>query len=189
MEKIEKPTTSHASIIGIFIVLVLFLSVPLVIFSAQQSQDFRQKAAPILPTPDILQAQNGNGYISGYIYLDQNEDGERNYSEKAAGGVQIKITQVNINAGDKNQTSSLITTQTTDENGYFKYQLPESFTQTYSLVIQLILPNGYKTINTNPLLLLNIKNDAKEITEFGIYPIKPVLYIPSSSPVHYKGYN
>jgi hypothetical protein len=171
MEKSAKPTIAHVSIIALFIVLVLFLSIPLVIFSTQQNQDIRQRAAQILPTPDIVTPEDATGYISGYVYFDENKDGERNYSENSISGIQIKITKINSGI-QTTQSSSLVTTLTTDENGYFKYKFSDPESVPYTFAATVIPPVGYKTINTNPVYFSNIENGAHEMVEFGIFPTK-----------------
>ncbi len=191
----KKLLSSHASIMGLFSCLVLILAIPLVIFISQERQDIRQRAAVFQPTPDLLAPQKGYGFVSGYVYLDQNQDGQRNYAEKAAIGIPLKITQTNKNAVKTYQTQDLITALVTDENGYFKYSFssPQSapaplnrdeasidpeLVEGLTFILQLDLPGDYKTINTNPRVLTNVTNETKEIIEFGIFPIN------STSPVN-----
>ena len=153
MEK--KTSASRTPILGLFATLLLMLAFPLVIFISQKQQDIRQRASS--PQPTISNSNNYN-YISGYIYLDNNTDGERQYGEKGVDNIQLKITQKN-----------LITFIASDQNGYFKYRFSNA-DSTPTLTVELILPKGYKTINTNPHML-NLQNDTKNILEFGIYPI------------------
>ena len=147
---------SRGPILGLFLTILLLLAFPLLILTSQKQQDIRQRASS--PQPTIASSNNYN-YISGYIYLDNNTDGEREYGEKGVNNVQLKITQKN-----------LITFITSDQNGYFKYRFSNT-DSTPTLTVELTLPNGYKTINTNPRTL-NLQNNTKNILEFGIYPLK-----------------
>ena len=152
MENIDKKpsASSRKPILGLFLTILLLLAFPLLIIVWQKQQDIRQRASS--PEPTISNSNNYN-YISGYIYLDNNTDGERQYGEKGITNVQLKITK-----------KKLITFITSDQNGYFKYKFPNTDS---TITIELILPKGYKTINTNPRIL-NLQNNIQNILEFGI---------------------
>jgi len=168
MEEVKKPNTSHASIIGIFITLMLILGLPLAIIISQQKQDLRQRAQ----TPEPSQAQNFSNQpksISGYVYNDQNQNGERDVNETGASNVQIKISQINNIANQPNQSTDITTTVTTDTNGYFKF---DYYNTPQSASIQLILPPDHKTINTNPIKIIYPQDNSNtKIYQWGIYPL------------------
>lgn len=156
MEKIIKQ--SKTPIIGLVITFSLMLAFPLLIVVSQNQQDIRQKAASPQPTTNALPPGQNNP-ISGYVYLDKNTDGQRQLEETGVNNVQLKITQEN-----------LITFISTDENGYFEYQSPNTSPTSKTITVELILPENHKTINTNPNIL-SIQNNTKDILEFGIYPL------------------
>jgi hypothetical protein len=167
----QKPINAHVTITGLFIILLLILAVPLIIITTQNPQDIRQRAASIQKANQSanIPTQNTSSYISGYIYLDQNQNGEREHAEPGAPNIQLNITE------NSNTTVQVITNQ----NGHFKYQLTNTpVTQTE---ITLILPEGHKTINTNPRAL-NIQNNEPQIVEFGIFPIQELNTVQTSNP-------
>lgn len=181
MEKGASPITSHASILAIFIVMLLFLSIPLIIFSSQTNQDIRQRAAKIPTSESILQPEGGNGYISGYVFIDENRNGERDFSEKSAEGVQLKIIQVDKKAADSGQASNLTAILTTDANGYFIFKFPYPFSNDVLINVELVLPEGYKTVNTNPIKISGVNNSTKQIISLGIYAVSNELNINSGT--------
>lgn len=192
MEDPKKHSISHASITGIFVTLVLILSIPLILFTVKEKQDLRQRAVfNIQAVPDLTSTPPSTNYISGYVYLDLNKNGERDNGETGISGIQLKLTQTS-NLHDK--FSGTITTLSTDENGHFIYQFLNpglSHTQasdnpsTYTL--QLILPAGYETLNNNPDTLSFTLNNSKKITEFGIYPV--FVGSPTTAPSYIYGHN
>lgn len=168
----RKLFSSRISIIGLFTTLVIILSIPLLIAFSQQSQDIRQRAAE--PSPNLLPPTiNINpGYISGYVFDDKNENGVRDSGEQGIQGVQIKITQISqINKAQTKTNPDITTIITTDASGFFKYPLNNGPQSTPTFLVKLLLPTGYRTIDSNPVLLNNLHNDTQKILEFGLFKL------------------
>lgn len=166
----KKLFSSKVSIIGLFTTLVIILSIPLLLVVSQKTQDIRQRAAE--PSPILLPIINNNGYISGYVYDDKNENGTREPGEEGIPGVQIKITQISQTGNTRaNANPDITTIVTTDSSGFFKYLLTNGPQTAPAFLIKLLLPTGYKTINSNPILLNNVHNDTQKIIEFGLFKI------------------
>jgi hypothetical protein len=169
----KKLFSSKVSIIGLFTTLVIILSIPLLLVFSQQPQDIRQRAAE--PSPNLLPPTNNNpGYISGYVFDDKNENGTRDPGEQGIQGVQIKITQITQtnNAQPKTKTNPDITSiVTTDASGFFKYLLTNGPQTAPAFLVKVLLPTGYRTINSNPVVFNNVHNDTQKILEFGLFKL------------------
>jgi hypothetical protein len=167
----RKLFSSKVSIISLFTILVILLTIPILLVFSQQEQDIRQSAAE--PTPSLLSPLDANGYIAGYVFLDKNENGEREAEEPGIANVQIKVTQINQTptAGD-NSNADLISIDTTDSSGYFRYRLTTVSPTNASYSLKLLLPQNYKTINTNPVLFTNLPRNAKQLLQFGLFQTK-----------------
>jgi hypothetical protein len=174
----RKNISSRASISGLFIILLLFLALPLVILSTKDPKDLRQRAAePPAGPEEAAREMTVSGHISGYIYHDINQNGEREQEEQGQSGIKILITQ-STNAEENQINIESITL--TDENGYFKHNFSNNNQPT--LTVALILPEGYKTINANPVLLSKLQNNSSQIMQFGIFPFKNIDTLnPSNS--------
>lgn len=171
---------SHVSITGLFIVVMLILAIPLVVLTTQNPQDIRQRASELpSPVPSSIPTRQ-TGYISGYVYLDLNQDGQRDYNETGAPNIQIKLTPL-----DKLTPQSEITQPVqivfTDQNGYFKHPVSYPSSNQYTHIIEVVLPQNHKTINTNPHTFSDIEDSTKEILEFGIFPLGNVKGISTSA--------
>ncbi len=170
MQEAVKPVTSHASIIGIFITLTIILSIPLFIFASNEKQDIRQRAS----------AESNNivtegGYLRGYIYLDENQNGTREYNESGGGNISIEIAQTDKKSGDMEINNNILTTVISDANGYFRYDfagIGANGAQNLNIDVLVNLPAGYKTINSNPVRFENISSGSDEILEIGIFAIQ-----------------
>jgi hypothetical protein len=173
MEHISKSKSSaKISVVGLFAVLTFTATLPIALLLSQEKQDPRSKAAEITPSPlrqgSAGQAGSGasSGNISGYTYNDVNKNGERDLGEKPYPGATVMITQVTIDGqGESEQTSGL----TTDTNGYFKFHFSNLNPSSVSYIVKLMLPDGYKTISTNPTHLSGL--EAKENIDFGLFPL------------------
>lgn len=168
----KKLFSSKISIIGLFATLVIILSIPLLLVFSQQSQDLRERAAE--PSPNILPPTiNPNpGAISGYVFDDKNENGTRDPGEQGIQGVQIKITQITQSKNTQPITKAnpdIISIITTDNAGFFKYPLTNGPQSAPTFLIKLLLPVGYRTIDSNPVVLNNLQNDSQKILEFGLF--------------------
>lgn len=169
MQESAKPITSHASIIGIFISLTIILSIPLFIFASNEKQDIRQRAST--ETNDEV---SGGGFLRGYIYIDENQNGKREYNESGGANISIEIIQSELKSGNKD-LRNILTTIVSDSNGYFRYDfagITAGGPQVLNLVALIKLPAGYKTINSNPVSFDGIGTGAEEFMEIGIFPIR-----------------
>jgi hypothetical protein len=182
-KKPKKILSSKVSIVGLFAMLTFILTVPLALMLSQQQQTFQQHAAeptavPAIPT--VIIHNQTPGYIAGYIYKDTNQNGQRDAGEQPFPSINVKVTIV-----DKNTLTpapgqaALATTVATDENGYFTLPLKNSGNDLHSYLLQVILPNGYKTIDTNPLLLPDLGSDTQKTVEVGLFTLKPLSVTPS----------
>jgi hypothetical protein len=173
----KQKTTMHSrtSVVGLFMVISFVLTIPLAVLLSQERQDIRGKAAE--PTQAIIAPTNipatTTSSFSGYVYHDTNQDGQRQLEEKPFPGVTIKLTYARKN-GEKSNNEKKDFTETTDiktdSNGYFLFQPANQLPDSLSYTIQLVLPPGYKTIDTNPVIFTKEHRNTKEIIEFGLFP-------------------
>jgi hypothetical protein len=189
----KKLFSSKVSIIGLFAVLTLILTVPLVVLLSQQRQDVRGRAAESTAIPTQTPTSQGNGFISGYVYVDQNKNGERESEEKPFPDAVIKITQIKRNGdellnkqGEAGKVVNTVSEVKTDSLGFFKFRFSNLNPDSLTYLVKLDLPSGYKTINTNPVVFSGIHKDGKEMIEFGLFPINAVAVTAapvSTSPI------
>jgi len=143
--------------------LIVFLLVALIIvgFGAftQQKQNFESDAAG---TTQELTSQYGLT-IAGYVYLDQNQNGERDLEEKGVSGgvIQIRPSLRSLNQGD------LSSDVKTDSYGYFRY-IVSAPPRAVNFTITLLPPPSYKVTTQNPIYQHRLSGKAKRIVEFGI---------------------
>ena len=166
--------SSKVSIVGLFATLTIILTIPLAVLLSQQEQSNQSRAAePTLSPNPLPPTVVGSGSISGYVYLDQNQNGQREQGETPVPNATVKITQVNENGNesDGSQAARAATTLQTDQYGYFKFPFPNVLPDSFSYIVKLMLPAGYKTINTNPIVLSDLHRDTKRIVSFGIFPL------------------
>jgi hypothetical protein len=171
---LKKRFSSKVSIVGLFAVLTMIITVPALVLVSQNNQDPRSRASEITPSPTKTQSTQSMGFISGYVYLDTNRNGQREGGEKPYPNAVIKISGSNGNGVIDTDAPAEIKT---DALGYFKFTFPKNNKQHY--IIKLDLPAGYKTINTNPVLLSDIQTKAQDVLQFGIFPLKAVVVPPS----------
>ena len=177
MEEAPQPKKlfpSKFSVLGLFAVLTLILTIPLVVLLSQQQQEVRGRASSESSGKSPTQPPSrGTNAISGYVYLDQNKSGQRDREEKPFPNATIKITQENKgNSGPGNSNNQDLTVEvTTDSHGYFKYAFPNLLPDSTTFRVLLVLPAGYKTITTNPTILTNLHKDEKKTVEFGLIPL------------------
>jgi hypothetical protein len=192
MQIIHKIFSSRSSLIGLFSVISIMLTIPLAIVMSQQNQDLRQRAAGIntsgnvativtpTPTPESHSARTVS--ISGYVFYDDNQNGHRDVNEKPYPKVSINVTQVrrdgSVNA--RGQNAAPIAQLQSDANGYFTYTYRSN--NQFAYTIKVILPTGYKTIDTNPLYIMTADADVPKVIEFGLFPYTKVLTASSCAP-------
>lgn len=164
--------SSRSSIVSFFAAASFLLMIPLITLLVQEPQDIRERASEPIPSVTSVLQQTVKS-VSGYVFSDTNQNGERESQERAYPGATIRITKLNSQGSSKDATevAQVVSEVKTDANGYFKYTLPTTPQQTTSYVIKLILPDGYKTIDTNPVVLSSTGESDKEVVEFGLFPI------------------
>jgi hypothetical protein len=163
--------SSKASIIGVFASLILVLSIPLLVLISQQPQEQRSRASEISP-PTQEPPPTGSRVVSGYIYHDTNKNGEREPGEQAFPGVTVRIKQIQDPGVVGSQDQIATTTDIkADNNGYFRYRFPATQNSAASYSIKVMLPDKYKTITTNPVIIADITKNFQQIIEFGLFPI------------------
>ncbi len=189
MEEKQKTTLhSRTSVVGLFMVISFVLTIPLAVLLSQERQDIRGRGAE--PTQPLLSPTNSPAKaissFSGYVYHDINQDGQRQLEEKPFQGVTITLTYGDKNS-EKRTTGKKEFNETTeiktDSNGYFLFQAPNQLPDSFIYTIQIVLPTGYKTIDTNPVLFTKEHRNTKEIVEFGLFPVStPQISITTPTP-------
>ena len=177
---------SKASIVGLFAVLTAVLTIPLVVVLTQQPQNLRGTASePITTTPTKTPTSTREGMIVGYVYYDQNQNGQRNRNEKPFPEAIITIEKLKRNEVKTNNRESVPAEIKADTFGYFSYTFANSTPDSEEYIVKLKLPDGYKTITTNPTILSGLHKDMKQIIEFGLFPltnIVPTTANPTAQP-------
>lgn len=170
MQESTKPITSHLSLMGIFISLTIILSIPLFIFASNDKKNMNQRASA---ADSSKRAPVNTGFLSGYVFIDGNRNGVRDYDEAGAAGIGIDINQSNRRRAETSITD-ITTTVISDASGYFRYDfagLTGHDVQVLNIGVAVELPDNFKTINTNPMQLENIDGNSREVVEIGIFPI------------------
>src|SRR5438105_1884358 len=111
--------SSKVSIVGLFATLTIILTIPLAILLSQKSQILLQHAAEPTISPNPQPMSQVSGYIGGYVFLDQNQNGQREPGEMPVPDAGIKITQLNANGSgdDRSNVARTATELKTDSNG------------------------------------------------------------------------
>ncbi|HZE86938.1 MAG TPA: SdrD B-like domain-containing protein [Methylomirabilota bacterium] len=178
MEKtVRKNFFSKISLVGLLSGLVLFLLIPLLVLLLQQKQNFQTKAAE--STSNTLSP--GLGFISGYVYHDDNKDGQRESEEKPFANVVINIKQIK-----DNDTEGGISNMKTDSYGYFRFRFSLTSSSRSSYVVKLIIPSGYKTVDTNPVVIADSTLTTQKLIEFGLFPPKSLPTLSPTIPLLHK---
>src|SRR6266576_2738543 len=140
--------SSKVSILGLFSVLTLILAIPLVLLLSQQKQNLRSNASESTAVPSSnLGESQAIGNIAGYVYIDLNQNGDRDLGENPMPGVTVKITQVGQSDAFGKQTTTTTDLQT-DANGYFLYKFPNTVRNGMTYLVKVVSPPGYKTTGT-----------------------------------------
>lgn len=164
------------SIIGIFVTLILVLTIPLLFLLSQENHLLSSKKAEPTPTPATLAFSNGEGVITGYIYHDNNRDGKREAEEKPFKDVKIQMKILTENNKKSNKTFE----NTTDSYGYFIFRFPSNSADSY--MVKIVLPKGYKTVDANPIIITDMKPNTQKIVEFGLTPSGEFVPSPTHKP-------
>lgn len=141
----------------------------------QKKTSHTEKIQPT-PTPAALTFSNGEGLITGYVYHDNNRDGKREAGEKPFADVKVQMKILTEGNTDQHVTFDA----TTDTYGYFSFRFPAKSEQSY--MVKIVLPKGYKTPDTNPIIIADLKANVQKIVEFGLIPLSNVTPSPSRKP-------
>ena len=118
----------------------------------------------------------GAAIIAGYVYHDTNHDGQRKEEEKPFDKITVHMKQLTER---KNETKAFEIQ--TDSYGYFHFRIPVDNISSY--MIKIILPKGYKTVDSNPIILSDLKPNTQKIVEFGLVPSGEAVPSPSKKPL------
>ena len=175
---------SKVSIVGLFAILTFVITIPLAVLLSEQQQNLHSSAAEPTPVPSLLMQQNQKpGFIAGYVYLDTDENGQRDNGEKPLPQITVTITTIQngtVVPGSR-ETKRTSANLQTDANGYFILPLPNVLT-VQSYLVQVNLPPGYKTVDTNPVVLSDLRSDARQLVSFGLFPIVTPTLGPTCIP-------
>lgn len=163
------------SLIGIFVTLVLILSIPVLFLLSQENKLLGSKQPDPTPTPITMTFANGEGIIEGYIYHDINRDGKREPEEKPFSDVKMEMKVLS----DDN-TQQKTSDATTDTYGYFSFHFPSNSKDSY--MVKLVLPQNYQTIDTNPVIVSDMQPNTQKIVEFGLAASGDITPSPTKNP-------
>jgi hypothetical protein len=164
------------SIIGIFITLILVLTIPLLFLLSQENRLLNSKKAEPTPTPATLAFAKGEGNIAGYVYHDNNRDGKREAEEKPFSEVKIQMKILSENTNEDYKVFDSIT----DSYGYFNFRFPSNTEESY--MVKIVVPKGYKTVESNPLIISDLTPNTEKLVEFGLIPSGTVPLTPTRKP-------
>lgn len=180
-----KYLTSYAKRLELFGVLAIAIVLSVTVIAVQQMQYTRQEAAE-------GQDVNNQNYqiLSGYVYIDQNRNGERDLEEKGYSGALVNISSdkrkttpsviptkppvvptyiINGSPMPLQQESTVVPSNRSDSLGYFKYKVASHIVhESVNYTVTLQVPSGYSVTTKNPQLLEGLGKKAKRILEFGI---------------------
>lgn len=164
------------TIIGTFATLVLILLLPLFMLISEQKKTSHSEVIQATPTPVTMTFADGEGIIAGYVYHDINRDGKRETGEKPIPSVKVQMKILKEGEPDQHTTFDA----TTDTYGYFNFRFPAKSQETY--MVKVVLPQGYKTQDANPLIISDLKTNTEKIVEFGLIPLSNVTPSPTRKP-------
>lgn len=169
-----------------FLSLILFLSVS--VLAVQRIADTRQNADEVDST-----AVNTTNYltIAGYVYIDENQNGERDLTEKAFKAGRVNVTMSRNRPRNTPTSAPIATTYPTpiettpqptgdsitppppfihtDNQGYFKYTVASNTVpETNYFTVSLIIPNDFKGTTINPITYQNLYKRSRKLVEFGL---------------------
>lgn len=164
------------SIIGIFVTLILVLTIPLFFLLSQENRLASNKQAEPTPTPAALAFAKGESFIAGYVYHDTNRDGKRESEEKPFKDVKVQMKILT----EQDDKSGKTYDSTTDSYGYFSFRFPSNTAESY--MVKIVLPKGYKTVDANPLIISDLLPNTQKIVEFGLTLSGNVTPTPTRKP-------
>ncbi len=158
-------------LVGISFIVILFTGI------MQQSQDIRSIASE----PAEVESGRNTLSIVGYVYVDQNKNGERDLEERSFPNAKIKIERTTTQPTPTPSTGTplvptlpgtndpVVVNRRSDSNGYFKYEIASNqVPNPVSYKINLELPTNYSSTTQNPIMYADLGRRAKRIVEFGI---------------------
>lgn len=167
--------------------VTLFLALAISVFALQKVSDIRQRADELEETTDT--ASTNNLILAGYVYIDQNQNGERDISELPLTDASIEVLHTltkprNTPTPDPNATDSAdVTPEATSEAtplpvlvnsdsfGYFKYSTPSSTVRERNYFrVQLVTPEGMTTTTPALKTYTDLYKRSKKLMEFGVAP-------------------
>lgn len=160
----NKFLSSKLIIPAFFLIVVLLLTLPLTFLLTTRSQASQNQIVEPTPTPAYFTP--GPGIIAGYVYADENKDGERGNEEKPLQGITIQIKQLN-------QKETKQTTLKTDSHGYFRARFTLNPANPTSYAISVRLPANYEATNANPIIIADFRPGKDRIVEFGLFSNRP----------------
>lgn len=164
------------SIIGIFVTLILVLTIPLLFLISQENHLLSSKKAEPTPTPMAMAFAKGEGNIAGYVYHDNNHDGKREAEEKPFKDIKVQMKILTENGTDSHK----VLDSTTDSYGYFNFRFPSNTSESY--MIKIVLPKGYKTVDANPLIISDLRPNTEKLVEFGLTSSGEAIPSPTRKP-------
>ena len=175
-EQIRSDYKPQNSVFKVIVILAIALAIPITVTIVQQQQDIRQHASEPVP-----QEKPQTVILGGYVYTDANVSGHRDTNENPLSNIQIQISQLlpgQQNNGKTNQ-EVVLSTVTTDTNGYFSYTTPSEFNlRSLVFTLRLILPAGYKDTTPNPVI---VSANANKAGEFGVVSEVPAPTVSVTS--------
>lgn len=147
-------------VIGIAATVILILVIPL-LFIVSQEKLTSHTSTPT-PTPaQVLSFATGQATIAGYVFHDDNKDGERQEEEQPAKNIPVELRALK----DTGQNDKTLTDMT-DSYGYFSFRL--TINTTYSYLVKIIAPKNAVVTTSNPVALSDMKPNMQKIIEFGL---------------------
>jgi hypothetical protein len=163
------------ALLGIVAIFVLILMIPLLILLSQERQTLHGQIAEAEPTIQPISLFSGKTVIAGYVYHDNNKDGQREEEEKSFPDVLVQMKELK----DTHEDGQILSEVKTDSYGYFSFRVNVNKTSSY--MVKVFLPKHYSSVNTNPIILADLKPNVQKIVEFGLVPDEGM---PTPTPTH-----
>lgn len=142
-------SVSPASMVNLLTLILIILAIPVTVFVARQQQEIRQRAAEEFTLS-----------ISGYVFIDANNNGIKEENETGYPGAKIAINGIKTNI-----------ILTTSYNGFYAIKdLPQGY-----YTSELAVPDGYAITTSNPVIINDGQNkiNSELKINFGINRLRP----------------
>lgn len=170
--KSTKVRPVKASIVSMFAIFSFILSIPVFILFSQKNQNGQSSAAEPTPTYEIPFVPSAAGSISGYVFNDTMKNGVRMGNENGIPNILITIS---VALKGKDQAVQIpVYTAKTDQRGFFLYHLTNTNPESYIYTVTASVPNGFKTINANPVRFTNLHPNSKILVQVGLFHLAPL---------------